>query len=242
MNSIEKVWKVFLTKAFDDGVWVVKDDGDKILELLDNHYFIPNVLDDVYCMTNISSDTFVDMIGKGVFNIDGYPIKDESLQGYVTQLTDDKQIYLDDDRGSFVYTYPERLFNIKQVTHDDEIVRVNQADVMINRLKEYHGSNRAVGTLYCSALDKDIKDIPCLNWCQCLIRDDKLSLHVMFRSNDLFSAFPANMMFLMYFGLRVTEALKDDYPLLEFKGVYYNSTSLHIYEGDYEQAQKVYSE
>ena len=74
MNSIEKVWKIFLTRVLEDGVWVMKDDGDKILELLDNHYFIPNVLDDVYCMTTISSDTFVDMIGKGVFNINDYPI------------------------------------------------------------------------------------------------------------------------------------------------------------------------
>ena len=68
---------------------------------------------------------------------------------------------------------------------------------------------------------------------------DELSLHVLFRSNDLYSAWPGNMIFLQYLGLKITDELKQTYPSLKFNGLYYNSTSLHIYKGDYEQAKRV---
>ena len=38
--------------------------------------------------------------------------------------------------------------------------------------------------------------IPCLNWVQATIRNNKLILHVIFRSNDCYSAFPSNMLFI----------------------------------------------
>ena len=182
---------------------------------------------------------FTDMIGNGVFNITDYPIMDEALKSYVLQLDEPEQIFLEDNYTAFVYTYPNRLFNIKQVNKANKIMNINQFDVICNRLREHEGSNRAVATLYIGALDQYEQHIPCLQWCQCLIRDNELSLHIMFRSNDLYTAFPSNMLFLMYFGLKITSELKKDYPLLKFKGIYYNSTSLHIYQGDYEQARKV---
>lgn len=238
MNSIEKVWKEFLTEAVNNGKWITKDDGDNILEILDNHCFIENIITNVMGEhNNISLEMFVELIGKGVFNIGDYPIKDSALKSYVIQLDDDNQIFLDTE--SFIYTYPERLFNIKQSTRKNDIVNINQFDVICNRLREHDGSNRAVATLYIGALDQYEQHIPCLNWLQCLIREDKLSLHVMFRSNDLYTAFPSNMLFLQYFGLKITEELKKNYPLLVFKGIYYNSTSLHIYRGDYKQTQRI---
>lgn len=237
MNTIEAEWKKLLNKIVTTGEWVVKDDGDEILECIDNHCFIKNMQDNFY---NLNLDLFLEMVDNGVFNITGYPIKDKALGGYVRQLNDNEQIYLEDD--SFIYTYPERIFNVKQTTRTNEVVNINQFDVIVDRLREHSGSNRAVATLYIGALDKDEQHIPCLNWLQALIRDDKLSLHIMFRSNDLYSAFPSNMLFLMYLGLKLTKALKETYPSLEFKGIYYNSTSLHIYRGDYEQAKKVLGE
>lgn len=239
------VWKDFLKECLDTGDWVIKDDGDDILEILDNHCFIPNVLDSVMINSDVSLDKFLDLIGKGVFDIDGFPFEKEMLKGYVVQLDDPKQIYFDinsDSVDCFVYNYPERLFNIHQVTRDNEILDVNQIETIINRLKESKGSNRGVANLYMCALDRDEKDIPCLQFVQCLIRNDELSLHVLFRSNDLYSAFPSNMLFLTYLALKITKELKDNYPLLKFKGIYYNSTSLHIYKGDYEQAKKVFED
>lgn len=239
MNSIEFVWKNFLKECINNGTWHVKDDGDEILEIIDNHCFIPNITNMLFCNgKDINLEIFLDMVDKGVFNIDGYPIKDVALGSYARQLDDSKQIYLDDE-NSFIYTYPERLLNICQVNRFGNVVNENQVDTIINRLVEYSGSNRGVANLYMCGFDKNEQHIPCLNFVQVLIRNNELCLHIMFRSNDLYSAFPSNMLFIQYLGLKITEGLKETYPLLKFKGVYYNSTSLHIYKGDYEQAKKV---
>ncbi len=242
MNSIERAWKTFLKEAISNGRWVVKDDGDEILEIMDNHCFIENIITSVMGRQKITLQLFLDLIGKGTFNIDGYPITDGALKGYVVQLDDLKQIDLDLNDNPFIYTYPERIYNIKQATRTGEVVNLNQVSVMVDRLKEHSGSNRAVANLYMCALDKDEQHIPCLQFLQCLIRDNELSLHLLFRSNDLYSAFPSNMLFLQYLGLKITEELQETYPSLTFKGIYYNSTSLHIYRGDYEQARRIIGE
>jgi len=239
LNSIESVWKKLLKKCMEKGVWHTKDDGDEILEIMNNHCFIPNVMEKLYCGgSGISTSMFVDMIGQGIFNIDGYPIKDTALQSYVKELDDDSHIYLEGE-DSFVYTYPERLLNVCQVNRFGEVVNENQIKVMIDRLLDFDGSNRAVANLYMCGFDKEEQHIPCLNFVQALIRDNELSLHIMFRSNDLFSAFPSNMLFIQYLGFKINDRLKQKYPLLKFRGVYYNSTSLHIYKGDYEQVKKL---
>lgn len=239
MNSIEVYWRVFLKYCIDNGVWHTKDDGDEILEIMNNHCFIPNVLNDLFCQGgNITLKMFLDMIDKGVFNIEDYPIKDTALGSYVRQLDDPEQIYLNDD-NSFIYTYPERLFNVCQVNRFGEVVNENQVETIVNRLREHEGSNRAVANLYMCAFDKNEDHIPCLQFVGAFIRNNQLGLHIFFRSNDLYSAFPSNMLFLQYLGLKIVDELKEDYPLLVFEGLYYNSVSLHIYRGDYEQAKKV---
>ena len=241
MNSIEKAWKKFLEECLDNGEWVIKDDGDQILEIRDNHCFIPNILTNTLGASNVSLDLFLDLIGEGVFNIEGYPICDAALESYVRQLDDPHHIYIENNTGddSFVYTYPERLYNIHQVNREGIVDCFNQVDTIINRLREHKGSNRGVANLYMCALDRDEQHIPCLNFVQCLIRDNGLELHVLFRSNDLYGAFCSNMLFLQYLGLKITHVLKDDYPGLFFKGIFYNSTSLHIYQGDFEQAKQI---
>ena len=47
------------------------------------------------------------------------------------------------------------------------------------------------------------------------------------------------MLFISYIGIKLVEALKEEYPNLEFEGINYNSSSLHIYQGDLEAAKKV---
>ena len=240
MNSIERVWKSFLKKAVDEGKWIVKDDEDNILELWDNHAFIPNIIFEVLGNQPVSLDLFLEGIGKGLFNINDYPLTDLALKSYVTSLDDEDKIYLRNSSDNpFIYTYPERLYRVKQVDRDNNIVYCNQVETIIHRLKNSKGSNRAVANFYMCGLDRNEEHTPCLQMVQALIRDNELSLFVYFRSNDLWGAFPSNMMFLQYLGLKIVEELKEDYPSLTFKGVYYNSSSLHIYKGDYEQVKKV---
>jgi hypothetical protein len=47
------------------------------------------------------------------------------------------------------------------------------------------------------------------------------------------------MLFISYIGIKLVEELKKTYPTLEFEGINYNSSSLHIYKGDMVAAKKV---
>lgn len=240
--SLETIWKNFLKDILENGETHEKDDGDILQESLINHCFIPNVLNQ-FGNQSITTEKFLDLIKQGVFNIEGYPVKDLALYDYVTSLDDvsiraNKNFETGEDK--FTYTYPNRIFNMKD-RHSDFIV--NQFALMVNRLSESScgssGSNRAVANIYSAPRDCDMKDIPCLQIIQATIRNDELILHCYFRSNDCYGAFPSNMLFLNYLGLKLVDCLKKEYPLLKFKGIAYNSSSLHIYKNDIDAAKKV---
>ena len=240
--NIENAWKKFLKTIIENGESHTKDDGDILQEHLINHCFIDNVLNQ-FGNQNITTEMFLDMIREGVFNIKDYPMKDIALYDYVTSIDDtsiraNKNFETGEDK--FTYTYPNRIFNM---TDRDSDFMVDQFNLMTSRLSERFGgssgSNRAVANIYSATRDCDMKDIPCLQILQATIRHDELILHCFFRSNDCYGAFPSNMLFLNYLGLKLVDELKKEYPLLSFKGISYNSSSLHIYKHDLEAAQKV---
>ena len=232
--KLEDAWKKFLKKIIENGEEHEKDDGDVLVESLINHCFIDSPLKQ-FGGQNINSKMFISMIRKGVFNINGYPIKDLALSEYVESLDDENMIC----GGDFVYTYPERLCGYHTIDRFGEEIDANQLEIMEYRLLEHAGSNRAVATLYNCGLDATEQHIPCLQVVQATIRNNKLILHIFFRSNDCYGAFVSNMLFISYIGIKLVENLKETYPLLEFEGISYNSSSLHIYQGDLEAAKKV---
>ena len=220
INFFEKVWKELLNEVIYNGKYTYKDDS-KIKEVIGVHKQIKNPYSN--SIINISADKFASYVKKGIFDIAEYPIKGEALFDYVTSLDDEHQIYLDDD--GFIYTYSERLQNYNEI---------NQLDVIINRLNKNINSNRAIAVTYNPMVDMNRQDIPCLQLIQALVRDDKLILSVYFRSNDLYGAFPSNMMFLTYLGMKIANELR-----VQFDYIDYHCSSLHIYETDYQQASKV---
>ena len=220
INFFEKVWKELLNEVIYNGKYTYKDDS-KIKEVIGVHKQIKNPYSN--SIINISADKFASYVKKGIFDIAEYPIKGEALFDYVTSLDDEHQIYLDDD--GFIYTYSERLQNYNDI---------NQLDVIINRLNKNINSNRAIAVTYNPMVDMNRQDIPCLQLLQALVRDDKLILSVYFRSNDLYGAFPSNMMFLTYLGMKIANELG-----VQFDYIDYHCSSLHVYETDYKQASKV---
>ena len=220
INFFEKVWKELLNEVIYNGKYTYKDDS-KIKEVIGVHKQIKNPYSN--SIINISADKFASYVKKGIFDIAEYPIKGEALFDYITSLDDEHQIYLDD--GGFIYTYSERLQNYNDI---------NQLDVIINRLNKNINSNRAIAVTYNPMVDMNRQDIPCLQLIQALVRNDKLILSVYFRSNDLYGAFPSNIMFLTYLGMKIANELR-----VQFDYIDYHCSSLHIYETDYEQALKV---
>lgn len=225
---IEDLWRKILTDIHKKGSIHHKDDAE-IKEILNISGWIDNPLSEIAPnYGQFTKEQYIDFLKKGVFNIEGYNIKDEALADYVFSFDKTKFIYLTDE-DSFVYTYPERLRNIHLCNKKNMPQFFDQIDIICDRLKENKGSNRAVATLYSAGLDKDEEHIPCLNWIQALIRDDKLFLSIMFRSNDIYNAFPSNMFFINYIGLSILEKLQETYPSLLFEGVYYQCSSAHYY-------------
>lgn len=225
MESLTKVLKEYLFEILIKGHDTVKDDNDNIKEHLCNHYLIRAPAKD--------SRELLSDIKDGVYDLEYYPLKGEALFDYVSSL---------DNHGldGFVYTYPNRIFEQKSTPSSNEFI--NQFQIILNRLNNNSGSNRAVATIYNPFHDCYEKDIPCLQWIQCTIRNNQLILHCIFRSNDIFGAFYSNMLFLTYLGLRLTEEynsydLNDD---VEFQGIDYHSTSGHIYEYNVDEAVKLY--
>jgi len=238
MNSIEKQWRLFLKEIITNGNEHEKDDEDIIYESMINHCFIPNVLNK-FGNQPITIKMFLDWTKEGMFDIKGYPMKSIALYDYVSSLDDEeiqKNINLTTGEEKFTYTYPNRIF---YMTDRDSDFRVNQFNLMINRLYKSMGSNRAVANIYSAPRDCDMEDIPCLQLLQSTIRNNELILHCFFRSNDCFGAFPSNMYLLTYIGLKLEDCLKRKYPNIKFKGISYNSSSLHIYKHDLPQAEKV---
>lgn len=236
--SIEDGWHMMLKTIIKRGKMHKKDDAS-ILEFLDGFRLFLSPVDSYtrFCGCE-TTQNFLKLVDLGVFDIEGYPMKGPALGKYVKSLTDGDLINLDGP-NDFVYTYPERLYAIWMVNDDGDKGFFDQVDVMCSRLEENIGSNRAVATLYQVALDKDQEHIPCLNWLQATVRDDSLILHVMFRSNDIFMAWPSNMLFLTHLGLRMQDRLRKKYPQLTFDGIDYSVTSAHIYETDLEMAKEV---
>ena len=135
------------------------------------------------------------------------------------------------DQG-FVYSYPNRI-----LAHFD----INQFDVMKERILHATGSNRAVAITYDPKLDADREDIPCLQFLQCIVRNNVLTIHCLFRSNDIFGAFYSNMFFIAYIGIKMKEELNKELlgEKVNFGGIHYHSTSGHIYNTDLKAARKL---
>lgn len=229
MSNIESMWRKMLRDIYKKGHYHQKDDA-QIKEILNVSGFIDNPLSEIAPNYTALHSHYIKLLKNGTFDIDGYNIKGEALGTYVEDLDNSEMINICYDNDTdFIYTYPERLKAIAVVHRDGDVDLMNQINVMAERLEENKGSNRAVATLYQCGLDSWQEHIPCLNWLQALIRDDELVLSVMFRSNDIYNAFPSNMYFISYIGIQLVDRLRTKYPVLKFYGIYYNCTSAHYY-------------
>jgi thymidylate synthase (methanogen type) len=220
LADLGDIWKEYLWDIYSNGHKHIKDDGDKIKEILGVHIFLDHPQNSLLFSVS-SANQYLSLIQNGALNISGYSLKDLALYEYVNSWNNQELIINPD----FIYTYPERLFNMH--TYDDSLFEdnwINQYEVIIDRLKNYDGSNRAVAVLYNAGLDKDQQHIPCLNFLQAIIRNGSLTLFCMFRSNDIFNAWPSNMMLLTHLGLMLADALD-----VEFEGIDYHCSSAHYY-------------
>lgn len=140
-------------------------------------------------------------------------------------------------KNEFEYDYHTRLCKFDMDTPDNWSNHFdatnNQISYIKYKLKSNITSRRAIATTWKRWVDQVHKDVPCLQFIQCLVRNGKLNMYVLFRSNDVLTAFGQNA-----FGL--TDLQKEIADYLDIPiGVYtHYIIAAHVYESESNNAEK----
>ncbi len=126
-------------------------------------------------------------------------------QKFVEQYAHD---LLNGSHASFEYDYHGRLFDWgERLTVDGQPVHVNQIDYIVEKLKSSPVSRRAIAITWNPVIDEQLDDCPCLQLVQCVLREGKLDMRVVFRSNDMLTAAGANMYALVQLQKSIADKL-----------------------------------
>lgn len=99
----------------------------------------------------------------------------------------------------FEYDYHSRLFGWGEgLARDGAPVAVDQIAYIVTKLTGAPVSRRAIAITWNPVTDEEMRDCPCLQLVQCELRDGRLAMQVVFRSNDMLSAAGANMFALVH--------------------------------------------
>ncbi len=119
------------------------------------------------------------------------PLRDQMIHPLSSFQQQRCEIYtrqiLTDWPSEFDYTYHERLFEYPGCG-----CRINQIYHSILKLKESPNTRRALCITWNPQVDNKRQHVPCLQYVQFLNRNGKLNCIVLFRSEDVLSAFGPN--------------------------------------------------
>jgi len=139
----------------------------------------------------------------------------------------------------FEYDYHKRLFEWGSGKQNDGIVsysgnvpldtyykkgEIDQIEYIINKLKHSITSRRAIATTWIPPIDEKRDDVPCLQLVQFLIRNDKLEMFVIFRSEDMLSGLGQNI-----YGLTALQKYIADILEIKIGSYHHYVISAHIY-------------
>jgi thymidylate synthase len=126
-------------------------------------------------------------------------------QRFVEQYAKD---LLQGSHAAFEYDYHSRLFDWgERLVTDGQPVHINQVDYIVDKLKSQPTSRRAIAITWNPVIDEKLEACPCLQLIQCILRDDKLHMRVIFRSNDMLTAAGANMYALVQLQKSIADKL-----------------------------------
>ncbi len=153
------------------------------------------------------------------------PIDRAFIAEYISQILDDSPY-----REGVKYTYGQRL---RSWFGRDQIEQVIQK--LIGEIDAASG----VMTLW-DVRDHDMGGSPCLNHIWVRVVENELSLTAIFRSNDMFSAWPANAMGLRALQQHIRDeiAKRSEYDL-KIGPLITLSQSAHIYDDTWDNADKL---
>ena len=149
----------------------------------------------------------------------GYFWSGEKLEKYAEQ-------FLSNDRQGFVYTYGNRLRK-----HFDDIDQIQEA---IERLKNFKESRRAISVTWDPTVDTKNNEVPCMILVDFKVRDGKLNTTGLWRSHDIYGAWFPNAVGLSHLAQYAAKEVGVEVGTLTI-----HSISAHIYEVNFEEAERV---
>jgi thymidylate synthase len=126
-------------------------------------------------------------------------------QRFVDQYATD---LLNGSKAVFEYDYHSRLFDWgERLSVDGQPMHVDQIEYIAEKLRQSPVSRRAIAITWNPVIDEKLDDCPCLQLVQCILRDGKLAMRVIFRSNDMLTAAGANMYALVQLQKSIADRL-----------------------------------
>lgn len=207
--SVRASFEHLVEKILKDGQDMITEDGQRCRELRNTVIEITNPK-----LKSISPK---------------YPLGKKAVEQYTNNL-----LYGSDN--IFSYDYHSRLFEYP-LNND----KINQIKFIVDKLKKEKNSRRCVAITWQPNIDIEVSkkergSVPCLQFVQFLIRDNKLYQTVLFRSNDLLVAYHANAIGLISLGELVAKNVG-----VEYSGYCHHSVSMHIYiDRDFDYINKYF--
>lgn len=157
---------------------------------------------------------------------DYFLLNEKQIKEYIPTLTTAKTM------TGAKYTYGQRL-------RDHE--GIDQIQNIINVLSKAPHSRRAVTSTWNVKSDSESENPPCIDLVQALVSQNKLSLTVYIRSNDMFLGWPENAFGILALQKLIIEETNKKNPSIKLeKGpIITISASAHIYERNWEEAKKL---
>jgi thymidylate synthase len=126
-------------------------------------------------------------------------------QKFVEQYAKD---LLHGSHAVFEYDYHGRLFDWgERLQADGQPVHIDQIAYIVEKLRSSPNTRRAIAITWNPVIDEKLNDCPCLQLVQCTVREGKLSMRVVFRSNDMLTAAGANMYALVQLQKAIADQL-----------------------------------
>ena len=126
-------------------------------------------------------------------------------QKFVEQYAKD---LLNGSHASFEYDYHGRLFDWgEKLSVDGQPVHVDQIAYIVEKIRSSPNTRRAIAITWNPVIDEKLDDCPCLQLVQCVLREGKLHMKVVFRSNDMLTAAGANMYALVQLQKSIADKL-----------------------------------